>query len=71
MAYSTNTSQVLEHICTDSRLAQLMDFALTGMDKGIHRGMILIDLCKVFDTRDYKILLEKMSCLDFRTPVIK
>ena len=40
------------------------------MNKGIHTGMILIDLQKALDTLDYKILIEKMTCLDFKTSVI-
>ena len=52
-------------------LVQLTDFVLTDMDKGKHAGMILIDLQKAFDTLDHKILLEKMTYLSFKTPVIK
>ena len=52
-------------------LVQLTDFVLTDMDKGKHADMILIDLQKAFDTLDHKILLEKMTYLSFKTPVIK
>ena len=38
-----------------------MDFALTGMDKGMHITIILIDLQKSFNTLDHKINLEKMA----------
>ena len=48
-----------------------MDLALTGMDKGMYADMTLIDLQKAFDTLDYKILLEKMICVGFKTQVIK
>ena len=48
-----------------------MDLALTGMDKGMCADMTLIDLQKAFDTLDYKILLEKMICVGFKTQVIK
>ena len=41
------------------------------MDKGLHTGMILIDLQKAFDTLDHDILLEKMQCMGFQKPVIK
>ena len=56
---------------TDSCLVQLSDFIINGMDKGLHTGMILIDLQKGFDTLDHDILLEKMECLGFKKPVIK
>ena len=59
-------------ICfTDSCLAQLTDFVLTCVDKGMHTDMILTDLQKTFDTLDLKIILEKLTCLGFKTPVIK
>ena len=35
---------------TDLCLAQLRDFALIGMDKKMHTGMILVGLQKAFDT---------------------
>ena len=35
----------------------------------MHTGMILIDLQKTFDILDYKTHFEKMTCLDFKTPV--
>ena len=56
---------------TDSCLVQLSDFIINGMDKGLHTGMILIDLKKAFDTLDHDILLEKMECIGFKKPVIK
>ena len=54
-----------------SFLAQLMDFVLTGVDKGMHNGMILINLQKSFATLGHKIILEKMTCLGFKAPLIK
>ena len=36
---------------TDSYLVQLSDFIINGMDKGLHTGMILIDLQKVLMSR--------------------
>ena len=39
-----------------------MHFVLPGMDKGMHSGMIFIDLQKAFDLLDHKIL-ENMTCL--------
>ena len=56
---------------TDSRLPQLTDFVLTGRDKGMHTDMMLIDLQKAYNTLDHKIFLEKMTCLGFKTLVIK
>ena len=45
MIYSTNISQVLgQFFSIDSCLAQLADFVLTVMDKGMYTGMIVIDL---------------------------
>ena len=41
------------------------------MDNGMHTGMISINLQKDFDRLDLKILPEKMTCLGFKTPVIK
>ena len=45
---------------TDLCVAQLIDFAATGMDKQMHTGMIL-DLQKAFDILDHGVLLEKMN----------
>ena len=56
---------------TDLFLAQLIDFAATGMDKQMHTGMILVDLQKAFDTLDHGVLLEKMKYFGFRASVIK
>ena len=52
-----------KNFSTDSCLAQLSDFIIKNMDKGLHSGMILIDLQKAFDALDHDILLEKMECL--------
>ena len=41
------------------------------MDKGLHAGIIFVDLQKTFDTLDYDVLLEKMECMGFKKPVIK
>ena len=76
MVYSTNISEVLEIFCNDSfsilnNLEQLREFALSDIDKGMHMGMILIDLQKTFNIMDHKILLEKMSCLGFKKSLIK
>ena len=60
-----------KNFSTDSCLVHLSDFIINGMDKGLHTGMILIDLQKAFDTLDHDILLEKMECLTFKKPVIK
>lgn len=53
----------------DSCLAQLTDFALT--DKGVHTGLILIELQKEFGTLDHKVFLEKMTCLCFKISLSK
>ena len=41
------------------------------MDKREHTGIILIHLQKVFNSLDHEILLIKVSCLGFKTSVIK
>ena len=41
------------------------------MVKGLHTGIILIDLQKAFDTLDHDVLLKKMECVGFKKPVIK
>ena len=50
---------------TNSCLTYLTNKILTGFDTGMVTGMILIDLQKAFDTIDYEILLQKLSCLNF------
>ena len=44
---------------TDLFLAQLIDFAATGMDKQMHTSMILVDFQKAFDILDHGVLLKK------------
>ena len=56
---------------TDLCLAQLIDFVLTGMNKEMHTGMILVDLQKAFDTLYHGVLLEKMKYFGFQASVIK
>ena len=41
------------------------------MDKREHTGIILTHLQKVFNSLDHEILLIKVSCLGFKTSVIK
>ena len=41
------------------------------MGKGMHTGMILIDLQKAFDMLNHLILFEKMECFGFEISVIK
>ena len=36
------------------------------MDKGLHTGIIFIDLQREFDTLDHDVLLEKMECMGFK-----
>ena len=49
----------------------LIDFVLTGVDKQMHTGMLLVDLQKTFDTLDHGVLLKQNKCFGFRTSVIK
>ena len=44
---------------------------LTGMDKQMHTGMILIDLETDLDTLEQEFLLEKMKYIGSLTSVIK
>ena len=55
---------------TGSCLPQQTDFVLTGVDKRIHTGMILIDLQKALDIPDHKIFLEKMTYTGFKILII-
>ena len=52
-------------------LEQKTNFVLSGMDKREHTGIILTHLQKVFNSLDHEILLIKVSCLGFKTSVIK
>ena len=56
---------------TDTCLSLLNDKILTGFDKGMLTGMILIDLQKAFDTIDHDIFLEKLECLGFSKKCIQ
>ena len=56
---------------TDSCLSYLQDKVAKGFDSGLLTGMILIDLQKVFDTVDHKILIEKLKCMGFSNDVTK
>ena len=56
---------------TDFCLVQLIDLVLTGMDKQIHTGMILVDLQKAFDNLDHGDLLEEMKYFGFWTSLTK
>ena len=44
-------------------LTQLTDIVLTGKDKEVHNGMILVGLNNSFDTLDHTIPLKKMKSL--------
>ena len=50
---------------TDTCLSLLTDKIMSGIDKGMLTGMILIDLQKAFDTIDHGIFFNKLSCLGF------
>ena len=55
---------------TESCLTHLNDRILEGCDKGCYTGMILIDLQKAFDTLDHKLLLSKLSLMNFSNETI-
>ena len=50
---------------TDTCLTLLNDNILSGIDKGLLTGVILIDLQKAFDTIDHDIFLMKLECMSF------
>ena len=56
---------------SDFCLAQFIDFVLTGMNKQIHTGMILVDLQKAINALDHGSLLQKMEYFGFQTSAIK
>ena len=58
-------SDFKNHHSTDLFLSFLNNKILKGFDKGLHTGMILIDLLKTFDTINHKILLDKHFPIDF------
>ena len=47
-------------------LAHLIEFVLTGLDKQMHAGMILVDLQKAFETLEHGFFLSKWNILVFR-----
>ena len=53
------------HHSTDTCLSHLNDKILHGFDQGKITGMILIDLQKAFDTKDHKVLLDKLVYMGF------
>ena len=59
------------NVSFNSWLTPLTDLLFSEKDSGMHTGMILIDLQKIFDTLDCKTHFEKMTYLDFETPVIE
>ena len=64
-------SQASKQTIQDFRLAQLIDFVLSDMDKQMNTGMILVDLQKAFDPSDHDALLEKIKYFGFLTSVVK
>ena len=48
-----------------------MGLILRGMNKGLHIGVILVDLQEVFDKLDNTVILQKMECIPFKWSVIK
>ena len=64
MAFSRYIGQVLDtstHFTSHSCLAQLTDFLLSGMDKGMHTDMIFIELQTAFDTLDDMTRIQNIS----------
>ena len=57
------------NVSTDSCLVQRKDFILTGMDKVLQTGMILVEKQKVW--QDHTVSLQIMACISFKESVIK
>ena len=55
---------------TNSCLSYLSNKVLTGIEKGMLTGMILIDLQKAFDTINHEIILNKMKYLGFSNSTV-
>ena len=63
--HSTDTSDLqIKHSFLDGK-------ALKGFDDALLSGIILIDLDKVFNMINYKILLRRLSIIDFSDDVVK
>ena len=73
MIYSTNTRSLgfRVNFSNDSCVVQLKNFVMMDMYKGIHTGMIVIDLQKAFGTLDHRVVLERITWLGFKTSLIK
>ena len=56
---------------TNYCLSYLQDKVAKKFESGLLTGMILLDLQRVFDTIDHKILIEKMKCIGFSNDVTK
>ena len=58
-------------VSTDYCLSYFQDKVAKGFDSGWLTGMIFVDLQKVFNTIDHKILMEKTTCVDFSDDATK
>ena len=52
-------------------MSQLTDMILNGAGNGKHRGMILANLQRAFDTLNHKTLLDSMKYISFSDKTIK
>ena len=55
----------------DTCLSRLMDIILNNAKNGKHADMILINLQKVFETLDYKTLLDKLKYISVSDKALK
>ena len=51
---------------TDTCLSDLTDYIWSEISNGKVVGMVMIDLCKAFDTVDFDILLSKLKAMGIR-----
>lgn len=59
-----------ETFSTDTAVINLTDTIRLNLDKGLHTGMVLIDLQKAFDTVNHSILLTKLEAIGMQPSAV-